>query len=59
MYFLNPWMDLVDTVPDVRLWSEVLSCNITTHISDLEVKITDLEMLNKRFWLKVLEVYIF
>ena len=32
---LNPWMDLVDTLPDVRYWSEVLCCTITTHISDV------------------------
>ena len=23
LYLLNPWMDLVDTLPDVRYWSEV------------------------------------
>ena len=48
-------MDLVDTLPEVRYWSEVLCCTITTHISDLEV--TDFEILS--FWLKLLEVYIF
>ena len=37
LYLLNPWMDLVDTLPDVRYWSEVLCCAIKTHISDLEV----------------------
>ena len=26
MYLLNPRMDLVDTLPDVRYWSEVLCC---------------------------------
>ena len=40
---LNPRKDLVDTLPDVRYWSEV---TITTHISDLEVKGTDFEILN-------------
>ena len=30
MYHLNPWMDFVDTLPDVRYWSEVLCCTITT-----------------------------
>ena len=65
LYLLNPWMDLVDTLPDVRYWSEVLCCTITTHISDLEVnsdpevKVTDLEPLSYSFWLKFLEVYIF
>ena len=38
---MNLWMDLVDTLPDVRYWSEVLCYTITTHISDLEVKGTD------------------
>ena len=23
LYLLNPWMDLVDTLPDVRYWFEV------------------------------------
>ena len=34
LYLLNLWMDLVDTLPDVRYWSDVLCCTITTHISD-------------------------
>ena len=46
LYLLNPWMDLVDILPHVRYWSEVLCCTITTHISDLEVKVTDFEMLS-------------
>ena len=33
-YLLNLWMDLVDTLPDVRYWFEVLCCTIMTHISD-------------------------
>ena len=52
LYLLNPWMDLVSTLPDVRYWSEVLCCTITTHISDPEVKVTDLEILSSSFWLK-------
>ena len=36
-------MDLVDTLPDVRCWSEVLCYTITTYISDLEVKVTDFD----------------
>ena len=32
LYLLNQWMDLVDTLPDVRYWSEVLCCTIMTHI---------------------------
>ena len=43
---LNLWMDLVDTLPDVRYWSEVLCCTITPHVSDLEVKVTDFEILS-------------
>ena len=46
LYLLNPWMDLVDTLPDARYWSEDLYCTITTHISDLEVKVTGFEILN-------------
>ena len=46
LYLLNPWMDLVDTLLDVRYWSEVLWCTITTHINDLEVKVMDFEILS-------------
>ena len=46
LYLLNPWMDLVDTLPDVRYWSEVLCCTIMTHIGHLEVKVMDLEILS-------------
>ena len=52
-------MDLVDTLTDVRYWSEVLCCIITTHIGDLEVKFTVFEILSLSFWLKFSEVYIF
>ena len=46
LHLLNPRMDLVDTLPDVRYWPEVLCYTITTHISDLEVKGTDFEFLS-------------
>ena len=46
LYLLNPMIDLLDTLPDVRYWSEVLCYTITTHISDLEVKSTDFEILS-------------
>ena len=46
LYLSNLWMDLVDTLPDVRYWSEVLCCSITTHISDHEDKVTDFEILS-------------
>ena len=45
LYLLNSWMDLVDTLPDVRYWSEVC-CTIKTHIGYLEVKVTDFEILS-------------
>ena len=59
LYLLNLWMDLVDILPDVRYWSEILCCTILTHISDLEVKVMVFEILCLSFWLKFLEVYIF
>ena len=37
-------MDLVDTLSDVKYWSEVLCCTIMTQIGDLEVKVTDFEI---------------
>ena len=43
LYLLNLWMEEVHTCPDVRYWSEVLCCTIPTLMSDLEVKVTDLE----------------
>ena len=46
LYLLNPWMNLFDTLPDVRYWSEVLCCTIMTHITDLEVKVMDFEILS-------------
>ena len=44
LYLLNPWMDLLHTLPDVRYWFEVLC--FKSHISDLEVKVTDFEILS-------------
>ena len=46
LYLLNLWMDLVDTLPDVRYWSEVLCCTIKTHIGDPEVKVADFKILS-------------
>ena len=42
---MNLQIDLVDTIPDVRYWSEISRCSIPTphHLTDLEVKVTDLE----------------
>ena len=45
LYLLNPRMDLVDTLSDVRYWPEVLSYTTMTQISDLEVKGMDFEIL--------------
>ena len=54
LYLLNMWMDYVDTLHVGRYWSEVLFCTIMTRASDLEVKVTDLEILCYSFWLKFL-----
>ena len=53
LYLLNLWMDLVDILPDVRYWSEVLCYTVLTHISDLEVKVTDFEIICLSFLVKV------
>ena len=45
LYLLKLKMDQVDTLHVGRYWSKVLCCNITTHLGDLEVKVTDLEIL--------------
>ena len=37
-------MDQVDTLHVGRYWSDVLFCTIMTHLSDLEVKVMDLEI---------------
>ena len=45
LYLLNMLMDRVNTLHIDRYWSEVLCCTNMTHLSDLEVKVTDLEIL--------------
>ena len=45
LYLLKLLMDQVDTLHGGRYWSEVLCCTIMTHLGDLEVKVTDLEIL--------------
>ena len=45
LYLLYMLMDQVDTLHAGRYWSEVLCCIITTHLGDIEVKATDLEIL--------------
>ena len=37
-------MDLVDTLPVVQYWSEVLYSTIITHLRNLQVKIIDFEI---------------
>ena len=44
-YLLKLLMDQVHTLHVDRYWSEVLCCIIKTHLGDLEVKVTDLEVL--------------
>ena len=46
LFLLNPRMDLVDTLPNVTYLSEVLCYTVTTHISDLEIKGMDFEILS-------------
>ena len=38
-------MDQVDTLHVGRYWSEVLCCTIMTHLGDIEVQVTDLDIL--------------
>ena len=38
-------MDQLDTLHVGRYWSGVLCCTIMTHLGDLEVTVTDLEIL--------------
>ena len=51
LYLLKLWMDQLDTLHVGRYWSDVLCCTIMTHLGDLEVKVTDLEILCLSFWL--------
>ena len=45
-------MDQVDTLHVGRYWSDVLCCTIMTHLGDLEVKVTDLEIFLLKFLVK-------
>ena len=54
LYLLKLLMDQVNTLHVGRYWSEMLCCTIMTHLGDLEVKGTDLEILCfKKFLVKV------
>ena len=54
LYLLNLWIEVAHTSPDVICWSEVLCCAISAYMSDLEVKVTDLDFFLS-FWLKILQ----
>ena len=45
LYLLNMLMDQVDALHVGRYWSEVLCSTIVVHLGDLEVKVTDFEIL--------------
>ena len=45
LYPLKLSMDQVDTLHVGRYWSEVLCCTIMAHLGDLDVKVTDLEIV--------------
>ena len=47
LYLLNMMMDRVDTLHIDRYWSEVLCSTIMDHLSDFEVKVTDLNFVLK------------
>ena len=49
LYLMKLWMDQVDTLHVGRYWSDVLCYTIMTHLGDLEVKVTDLEICVKVF----------
>ena len=53
LYLLNMLMDRVDTLHIDRYWSKVLCCTIMDHLSDFEVKVTDLTHFVLKFLVKV------
>ena len=62
LYLLNMFMDQVDTLHVGRYWSEVLCSTIMTTLGDLEVKVTDLEIIYfvLKFLVKVfISLYLF
>ena len=50
LYLLSFFIDQVNTLHVGRYWSEVLFCTITTHLGELEVKVTDLEIFGQSFY---------
>ena len=49
-------MGQVDVLHVGRYWSEVLCCSIMIHLCDLEVKVTDLEILCESFCFKFISL---
>ena len=43
LYLLNLWMEIVHICHDVSYWSEVLCCAILTYMSDLDLRVMDVE----------------
>ena len=43
---MNLLMNLVDTLPDFRYWSEVLCYAILANLCDVEVKVTNFEIVS-------------
>ena len=58
LYLLDMSMDQVGALHVRRLWSEVLCCTIMTKLSDLEFKVTHVDILSQSFCLKCFELYI-
>ena len=50
-------MDQVDTLHVSRYWFEGLCSTIMTHLSDLEFKVKDFEVLCQSFCLKCFKLY--
>ena len=49
---MNLWVNLVDTLPNVKYWSEVFML-YQLDISSIEVKVTDFEILFYKCLVKV------
>ena len=59
LYLMNLCIEIVQTCLDVTYWFEKLCCTILTRMTDLEVKVTDLEKIYvKAFFFKFLKGYI-
>ena len=58
-YFPNCMMDLVHISCDVRCRSKVSFSNTPAHAHDLKVKVTDFEILQLKYYVKVFKELIF